>query len=103
MPNIEHFPKLKTLRASLETIDITIESVYDTINACPNLKRIDLESLFCDEQQVLDLIRSHPHFRFDDPFGELFDDDDDYLNPALIDVYNQHFPSFSRLQDAVFS
>lgn len=84
---IENFPALKTLHVELESLtqdlsfptptrsNLSLEeliirkyhwptvigSLFDVINACPNLKRIQIRDVSLSMEQVTSLILNHPH------------------------------------------
>lgn len=98
---IENFPTLKTLyleamytsnafvapsreNLSLEELIILdpdwndpMETICETINACPNLKRVQLGGVPLLKHQILGLLQHHPHlthFRFERSGRHLFDE-----------------------------
>lgn len=75
---VEVFPALKTLHVDLlesrpnqsleelifrnyNVVDRRSTSFYDAINSCSNLKRIQLFAVHVSEQQILGVVRNHPH------------------------------------------
>lgn len=123
---IQHFPALKTLVAQffdeydcfssvpphqnliLEELLVWIDywstpskPAFETLSACPNLKRIQLHGVSFNGNEVLRLMRSHPHlthFWFCANECDITNGDDglNYLMTKLINVFRKspHFVYF---------
>lgn len=72
--------------------DRALTSFFDAINACPSLKRNQLDSVRFSDQQVLDVIRNHSrltHFWFSFSRREAFADHTEAsLDPRLLQIIN---------------
>lgn len=78
--------------------------VYGTINACPNLKRIQLYDATLSEHHILGLVQNHPrltHFRISnsDLFFRGRSSEVVFLDPLLMKIINifKNSPAFVQL------